>query len=121
MKQGGATQVHERGDLLGRLHGARLELERTKGLQPSHDAAYEEQRQQEEGPPEERQAQARSTFNRRGHRLQGSRPRDVDAGRDSANQVVPFLCCPRIIVDLPVATRACLISLLLAWCLPRTV
>jgi hypothetical protein len=54
MDQRRAAQVHQRGDLLRRLHRPRLELERAEGLQPGDDRADQQQRQQEEGAPEQR-------------------------------------------------------------------
>ena len=42
-EQRGARQVDEAGDLLRRLHRARLELERAKGLHPGEHAAGQQQ------------------------------------------------------------------------------
>ena len=51
-----ACQVDQAGDLLCRLHGARLELECAERLQPGQIAPDQQQRQQEEGAPEQAQA-----------------------------------------------------------------
>ena len=62
--QGRSAQVDQGRDLLRRLNGARLKFQRVQGLQPSQNAADQQKCQEEEGPPEQRQARAPL---RRGH------------------------------------------------------
>ena len=70
------------------LHRARLELERTKGLQPGKDAAQHEHREQDEGAPEQAQrelAGRHSGARSRGGRSGGRRRRPGQAAPSGTN------------------------------------
>ena len=60
MHQGRAAEVDQRGDLLGGVQRARLELEGAQRLQPRQDAAHQQQGQQAEGTPEKIESQRRA-------------------------------------------------------------
>jgi hypothetical protein len=74
-----AREVHERGDLVGRLNGARLVFERAESLQPGDRAADQQQREQEESAPEKAEAQLEAGAAVTLGALQRARHRDLRA------------------------------------------